>query len=72
MSALETGGALDQRRVRIYVVRLLQDDEGIFYGQVTEPATMRRWAFRGFEQLRRILEGREPEDPPPREAEGRS
>lgn len=44
------------RNVRVYVIRLVRNAEGEIQGQVTEPATMRRWVFQGFAELRRILE----------------
>ncbi len=48
--------------VRVYVLRLRRDPEGEILGQVMDPATMQRWTFRGFEELRQILEGTERRD----------
>ncbi|HXF70750.1 MAG TPA: hypothetical protein VNK89_13195 [Thermoflexus sp.] len=44
------------RNLRVYVIRLVHNNQGEIQGQVTEPATMRRWVFHGFAELRRILE----------------
>lgn len=54
MPDLETAPTM--RNVRVYVIRLVRSAEGEIQGQVTEPATMRRWVFQGFVELRRILE----------------
>lgn len=55
MPDLET--APTRRNFRIYVIRLVHNADGEIQGQVTEPATMRRWVFHGFAELQQILEG---------------
>jgi len=54
----------EPRSVRVYILRLRREPDGALAGQITDPSTMRRWAFRGFEELRQLLETMEPETPP--------
>ncbi|MCS7252278.1 MAG: hypothetical protein NZ572_07655 [Thermoflexus sp.] len=51
--------------VRVYVLRLRYEPDGRMRGHLTDPVSMRRWAFEEFEGLRKILKEIEDEQQRP-------